>query len=89
MPRYYANRADRKLEGLIKRNERLLSEEPTPKNIERSDKAGEELSEYALKGATKKQADKYAEISGTFKDPSDLSDYARKIVAENRRKGRR
>lgn len=93
MARIINNRAepkrDAKLERLISKNEKWLFREPTERNIEKSNRAGESLAEYALKGATPKQIDEYDTISGTFKHPDELHDYARKIVAENKMKGRR
>lgn len=94
MPRTYENRAepkkDAKLERLISKNLKYLSAwDMNEENIAKSDKAGEELAEYATKGATPKQIDKYFDIASSFRDPDELHDYARKIVAENTRKGRR
>lgn len=75
-----------RLNRLIKENERLLSLDATDENIERSNKAGERLANYVLKGATDKQKEAFYEVQGTFSDPSELAEISRKIFLEKQRK---
>ena len=76
---------DPELERLLSENLKYVTADQTPENIEKGNAAGEALAAYVLEGASQEDIDEYDTISGTYKDPDELAEIARKIVAKRRK----
>lgn len=72
----------KKLWGLYDEWEKKAFAEQTPENIEKGNKAADDLYGEFIKHLTPKQQDEFDTVFGTFKHPDEVTEYMEKIIGK-------